>query len=581
LRYDLFGLFSTRQQPGSNFCLACPNSTTGLPGKVIYAGESEWPGHGRDIAPPNYNDFAPRINFAWTPFGDHKTVIRGGYDIFYSNAFAGINEPGQGAANAPGWNQEYDWFGSFYPNLCAPFSGNCVAFPLSDTTTNKANLTTPPLPSTFPAQQRASLLGASVMQGFTPPSHDPMVQMWSFEVQRELPGDMALTVGYVGTHGTHLLGGGRDYNIVPTKFLQSYKNQIYANVPITQVYSGPTAALLQQTYGSSQLPLTLLLQPYPFYAATGGITSGVGTFANYDGASVYHALDVRVQKRFSHGLNFIVAYTVSKEIDNPWVGQTPRGLVDPIHFNLNGNTGGRAGEFAGTGGFGGAVQDPYNWKVDRAVSSSDIPQMLNVAATYELPFGSGRRFLNSKGVINHLLGGWLLSANFNAAAGVPLSVSCPSNNITSRCNLVGNPNFSGSRSLQQRIAQWINPAAFEPAFGSDQSFWANYDPTDPRAWQFGTMGPRLPATRAPGFWNVDTALAKQFHLSESRYFEFRWEAFNALNHQNLGTPNTGFCLPPLPDGTTDLVHQAGCQFGRITNVQTDPRSMQFALKFVW
>jgi hypothetical protein len=57
--------------------------------------------------------------------------------------------------------------------------------------------------------------------------------------------------------------------------------------------------------------------------------------------------------------------------------------------------------------------------------------------------------------------------------------------------------------------------------------------------------------------------------------------FNALNHQNLASPNTGFCLPPLPDGSTDLVHQSGCQFGRITNVATDPRAMEFALKFFW
>jgi hypothetical protein len=98
------------------------------------------------------------------------------------------------------------------------------------------------------------------------------------------------------------------------------------------------------------------------------------------------------------------------------------------------------------------------------------------------------------------------------------------------------------------------------------------------------MGPRLANFRSPGFWNLDTSLAKQFHISESKYFEFRWEAFNALNHQNPGLPNGGspsFCLPPKPDGSTDRVHQAGCQFGRITNIQTDPRSMEFALKFFW
>ena len=95
------------------------------------------------------------------------------------------------------------------------------------------------------------------------------------------------------------------------------------------------------------------------------------------------------------------------------------------------------------------------------------------------------------------------------------------------------------------------------------------------------MGLRNPAVRAPGYWNLDVSLSKEFHLTESRYFSFRWEIYNALNHQNLGIPNTDWCLPPNPDGSIDLIHQFGCQFGRITNVQTDPRAMQFGLKFYW
>lgn len=147
--------------------------------------------------------------------------------------------------------------------------------------------------------------------------------------------------------------------------------------------------------------------------------------------------------------------------------------------------------------------------------------------------------------------------------------------------MIGDPQFTVHRTKAEKIADWINPAAFEPAFGNDPTFWANYTILDPRAWTFGNMKPRTDAIRGPGFWNLDSSLMKDFHLTEARYVEFQWEVFNTLNHQNLALPNTTFCLPPGPGGEVDLVHQAGCTFGKITGVQTDPRNMTFALKFFW
>jgi hypothetical protein len=575
LRYDIYGMFKIRQHPMSNFCLNCPNAATGLLGKVIYEGDPEFP-KDHDIFPANKADFGPRFNFAWTPFADRKTIIRGGYDVFYSNAYQGAISPGQSPSNFPGWTPEYNWNGSWLPD-CAAFTGQCVSFPLSDTTTDKATLTTPPRSSGFPAEHRDPLLGTGYLQFMSPVNHDPLVQMWSLQVERELPGNMMVSVGYVGTHGTHLLGEPfHNFNYIHTNDLLQYKTAIDAEVPISSVYSGTTAAELESVYGTSELPRSVLLKPYPFTGAYGGLVN----VTSFDGMTIYHGMNLKVQKRYSHGLNFTVAYTVSKKINNPMTSQVAWSVVDPIHYGKAGGIGGRTGQL-GFGTYASSFQDPDNWRADRAVAGDDIPQILNVAATYELPFGAGRKYLNHKGPLNQVFGGWLLTGNFNAESGVPLPISCPGNQITSRCDLIGDPHFSGSRSKEQRIAQWINPAAFAPPYGTDQTFWANYDPTDPRAWQYGTMGPRLANFRAPGFWNVDTSLAKKFPITESKYFEFRWEAYNALNHQNLALPDTYFCLPPLADGTTDRVHLAGCTFGRITNIQTDPRSMQFALKFYW
>src|SRR5712692_3177677 len=362
LRYDINGLYRTRQGPNSNFCLGCPNSVTGLKGKVVYEGDPEFPKG--DIAPAHKNNIEPRVNFSWAPFRDQKTVIRGGYNIFASNAFASINSPGQSAANAPGWNQEYDWNGSFNPTQCAPLSGQCVASPLSDTAIDKGSLTTPPLPSTFPGANRDPLLGIGLLQFFTPPAHDPMVQTWSLEIERELPGNMMLSIGYVGNHGTHLVGEAfRQFNFVHTRDRLKYRKSIDANIPITDVYSGQTAAELQKVYGSDTLPRSLLLKDYPFYGAISSLQNNTA----FEGTSIYHGMNLRVQKRYSAGFDFIAAYTFSKKMANASTGQAATMLVDPIHWARNGQVGGRAGSLGWSGGFGGAFQDQDNKKVDRAI----------------------------------------------------------------------------------------------------------------------------------------------------------------------------------------------------------------------
>jgi hypothetical protein len=398
-----------------------------------------------------------------------------------------------------------------------------------------------------------------------------MVQTWTLEIQRELPGNFALTVGYVGSRGSHLVGNmWANMDTVHTADRVKYGNTINAVVPITNYYSGQTAQALEQVWGTDSLPRSILLEPYPFFS----ILTPTSTF---DGNSIYNALQVQLNKRFSHGLNFNVAYTNSKSINSADTGSMMADTIDPIHFGRNGYVGGRNGAFFGSA-IGTAYQDPDNIKADRAVAFNDIPQILNLAATYQLPFGAGRSFLNRKGALNQLVGGWSLTPNFHAESGLPLSISGPCNAMTCRPDLVGNPKAVPGG---QNANDWINAAAFTPPFGTDQTFWANPNPNDNRWWQFGTAGARLPGLRSPGFWNLDTSLAKQFHFSESKYLELRWEMFNALNHQNLAPPNTSYCLPPGADGETNLVQQAGCAFGRITNIQTDPRAMEFALKFYW
>ena len=497
LRYDIFGWFRTRYPVDGSFCYTCPNpnSIDPLPGAMTFS-------QGQDISPPAWHDIGPRFNIAWTPFPDKKTVIRAGYDIFYSNATQIQLEPGNGGgAFEPGWIVESEWTKSWNPTQCASFTGGCVAFPLSDTTTSKGSLafpaTTTPLPALSKSQPFGQNINVMGRVGAGGGNKDPMVQIWSLEVQRELPGNLMITAGYTGTHGTQLFGDlFRRTNYVPIATDIQYKTGIHATVPITSVYSGTAASGLASVYGTSSLPLSSLLLPYPFFGPLNMISP-------FDGVSQYNAFNFKIQKRYSHGLNLGIAYTNSKQMDNCCNAQMASMVIDSIHgTNTIGGDVNTVGNIRGQ-----RYQNPDDRKADRSLDTYDVPQVLSLNGSYDLPFGAGKSFLNQKGVLNQLVGGWKLTGNFIGQSGLPLGISCPKDTLqstissqsgtanTSRCDLVGNPSI-GKVSKQQQIADWINPNAFQPSFGSNQSVWANYDPTASYAWQFGTMGPVLPNYRA-------------------------------------------------------------------------------------
>ena len=479
LRYDIFGWFRERSDALANFDFDQMNPQVPYKGRYVYFATPSHPD--RNVFPAHKNSIAPRINFAWTPFDDKKTVIRGGYDLIYSNGISVAFGTQNGAISAPAFA---NYFGYHDPDFFD-------VFPAFQFSKGAPDLGIPPVDQV--KKDDNQFLGLGTGGGFLNGSKDPYVQQWSLYVQRELPSNMVLSVGYVGTHGLHLYGDEfRNRNYVATKTRQQLRTQINQVVP--------TPSGLVPAYGA-EMPLDRLLQPYPQYGA-------IGVNSNPDGFNRYNSLQTRLEKRLSQGLSFIAVYTFQKNIGTPNTGSLIGNTATPTTL---GRTVGRSAYVPGaiSGGSGNVAggaraQDPDNRFADVALTADDIPQIFNAAVLYELPFGKGKPFLSSSRAANAILGGWQLTQNWNVQSGVPMPISAPCNGIEScRPNLIGDPQFHGSRSRQEQENQWWNPAAFEAPFGSNPAIINAPDPSIyDEWWRYGNMGLRIPASVRPdtGTW---------------------------------------------------------------------------------
>ena len=258
--------------------------------------------------------------------------------------------------------------------------------------------------------------------------------------------------------------------------------------------------------------------PYPEF----GRLQEVDGEANSD----YNAFNVKVTRRFSSGLTYLAGYTWSKSIDD---ASGIRTLGSDTLF----------------------PQNSYCVKCERALSVFDTRNRIVTSLLYELPFGKGKRFLNTGGIANQVLGGWNLSSIITIQPlGFPLTVM--DGDVSNVGGGFDRPNATGQATALGRdkrtVFAWFNTGAYvqQPDF------------------TFGNVGRNT--VIGPGVVEWDFSTLKNFHFTESRFLQFRFEAFNFLNHPNWGDPDTY-----LPDGT----------FGQISSTRTAMRQIQLSLKLVF
>lgn len=456
----------------------------------------------------NRTNIAPRFGFAYSP--DQKTVVRGGFGMYYGPtngaAFAGNMSPYTGFSASTSW--------------ISTLNGITPASLLND-----------PFPSGFQRAPGSSeglltLLGQS-LETMDRGRLNLYSEQWNFGIERTLPGSFLLSAAYAGSHGVHLYSP-VNYNQLPDQYL-SMGNSLLSLVPnpfYGLVTSGP---LSTPTVQQSQL-----LRPYPQFQT---ITAESNSYGN----SIYHSLQVKLERRFSHGVGMLLSYTYSKLIDDVLPSDTYSG-------------------FPGESFSAGYIQDSYNRRADRSVASFDTPNYLTVNGNWDLPIGKGQTFLNRGGWANALVGGWQLNGIFNMHTGSPLGLTTQTNTLYnySAYGYAGNverPNYVGGAvytpgSIASRVGDYFNVGAFGL----------------PEPFTYGNSGRLLPYLRGPGAVQLDMSLFKEIPVHERMHLQFRAEVFNLLNHPQFDNPNTVIGSP---------------QAGVISNQVNSPRDIQLALKLLF
>ncbi len=496
-RYD-------RMVRGLDFNAASPiaNRVQGLnlKGAVLFANNAGQP---RGAFDRDRNNVQPRVGAAYR-FGK-SWVIRGGYGLF----FLGQNEAGsnQGFSRATGGILTTD--GNLTPsanltNAFALLPGGRLLDPIGN------------------SLGASSFLGEGIGSNFLdrplPYSHQ-----YSFDVQREMPWNLLLEVGYVG-NTLRRLPVGSNVNVLPAGELG---RRTAAGAIDTAYYTtripNPMVGLLPNNAArnASTIPRQDLLLPFPHY---GGLPLNSIPIGNQQ----HHGLLLKASKRFSHGISFLANYGIGKTLEQ-------RSLLNPQDFQLS---------------------NPGETPLQKMPAADiDVPQKFVIAGIWELPFGRGRMVGgNWNRGLNMALGGWQINANITYQSG--WAVNYP-NAGQARA---GSAKLSSS---EQSFSRWFNTSLWD-----DSGTGRRVLPQAPFTLRDFPL--RFSDVRVPGYQNWDASLSKNFPIYEQLRAQFRFEMVNAFNR-----PWYARLHPQALDVSSPA-------FGQLDPVQRNlPRFLKLALHIYW
>jgi len=475
----------------------------------------------------------PRLGFAYSV--NSKTVLRGGYGIFY--------EPLKEGSFA-----DQDGLGFFNRQTVNVTNGG---------PTQIDNGVTRIFPDSGPFTPEAQNGSNGVIYVAANSGRPADIQTWNLDVQRQLMSNLALSVAYVGSKGTHLPALDIIPNQVNPSFL-SLGSELTMNATCLSNNGCPKAiaAGVKLPYPTFSGNINQLLRPFPQY---GDFNQEDNSFTpDRTGNSTYHAMQLQLNKRFAQGLSFLVSYTVSKNITD----------ADSAGPGVSG--------FIGTNSFIG--QNSYDRKAEKAVSQLDTPQSLVASFFYELPVGHGKRYLNAGGAMDRVVGGWYVSGIASYKSGTPTTVYGPCGGTAgdvlfagchltglARVNVISGVNETNKSNLNPSTTPFWNPSAFIVA----------------APFTFGNEPRSLASARTFGGRNEDFTLGKRTRIvGEKANIDFRASFFNVFNRHIYSAPS-GFApnlaTPFQPVGSPGCPGPLACGFGAVTD-SSGPRTIQFGLK---